>query len=794
MREIKWLSVYSRMSRASLAQVYLRGVADSDTADNAQLTIPRPLELAGLAASPLARKHSVNANELLLRSGPVTIVDAQTLLIVDFHFDPAGFGFSPSAAAPTSKNNLATYFWLSKSSPQSHQSLNTRNNNNNRNAHHQNNNQQLQQLAGSGLKLRDENGSAAPLRKYSGETIVISLPDEFTIYDFDLFGLFSPELNGGLASTQIAHEPRVPPSPRMLGIKPENKLNCEILHDELGYELRWVLDGDDIVMQLVGKIEPNEYMLFGLGKNDAHSELNNCDAIVAWLDKGSAHVHAADYFLAPSAALACQQQSAHSLGFNSTSASDTPPLGCPDTKLAGGTDSLTLLHGAIVNGYSMVTFKRPQLGIDEQYDQHVYSDGQQSVVWAIGGLDSAGHAHTVKLSARNNMFIDFARNPHWNCPVPDLSASMNPSSQSTSSSSSSGLIATPATTTTTSQSAQIAPGAPLSAASQLDSTTIPLIGQQQQQSNLRNSAIIESAGINSGHAQQNFSQSSTSSAASSQATSSTIPNFHSQQTRTATSITPPQGTSKNDDRAWHVPAIVCPSDRTFRAQLGPVGGKKAQLPLINEGRNSGQSTNAINDPAATSADSTPESGNLWPQAAAVWYINGLLLPELVLERGSTYRFIVEGGNDRTRIEHRHPLYLTDSPDGGYEFKTDSERQGEQLFAGVAMRPNGQLVPQAEGRLCEWRPTNATKLNFDDYPTFGQFQRSLKLSCDRGVASSFKFTPTSQTPASLYYQCYTHRNFGWKIRIVESCATYLRSLLSPANSNPANPAIAVSINN
>lgn len=34
----------------------------------------------------------------------------------------------------------------------------------------------------------------------------------------------------------------------------QNKLNCEVLYDDLGYELRWVMDGDDIVMQLVGKV------------------------------------------------------------------------------------------------------------------------------------------------------------------------------------------------------------------------------------------------------------------------------------------------------------------------------------------------------------------------------------------------------------------------------------------------------------------------------------------------------------------------------------------------------------
>ena len=34
-----------------------------------------------------------------------------------------------------------------------------------------------------GLKIPDENGSSKPLRRYGGETIVITLPDNKTIYD-----------------------------------------------------------------------------------------------------------------------------------------------------------------------------------------------------------------------------------------------------------------------------------------------------------------------------------------------------------------------------------------------------------------------------------------------------------------------------------------------------------------------------------------------------------------------------------------------------------------------------------
>lgn len=42
--------------------------------------------------------------------------------------------------------------------------------------------------------------------------------------------------------------------------------------------------------------EPGEYMAFGLSKNDSKSDMNNADAIVAFIDKRRKG-HGVDYFL-----------------------------------------------------------------------------------------------------------------------------------------------------------------------------------------------------------------------------------------------------------------------------------------------------------------------------------------------------------------------------------------------------------------------------------------------------------------------------------------------------------------
>lgn len=101
---------------------------------------------------------------------------------------------------------------------------------------------------------------------------------------------------------------------------------------------------------------------------------------------------------------------------------------CPDVRLStNSSDSVTLLHGAKVNGFTMITFKRPLVAVDDIYDQHVYSDGPQAIVWAIGSLNQRKEVsyHYNRVN-RNNFFIDFTRKPKWNCPSPQTSGTEQP--------------------------------------------------------------------------------------------------------------------------------------------------------------------------------------------------------------------------------------------------------------------------------------------------------------------------------------------------------------------------------
>lgn len=103
----------------------------------------------------------------------------------------------------------------------------------------------------------------------------------------------------------------------------------------------------------------------------------------------------------------------------------------------------------------------------------------------------------------------------------------------------------------------------------------------------------------------------------------------------------------NRNGAWYIPPIECnePEDGVFYAQMGPTGGKQGY-------------------PAIT--------GHVgW---GISWYINGLLIPEINVVRGKTYTFVTEGGHDPDIPAKYHPFYITDDSVGGYEYKTEEEKQ------------------------------------------------------------------------------------------------------------------------
>ncbi|XP_075145632.1 protein Skeletor, isoforms B/C [Haematobia irritans] len=168
-----------------------------------------------------------------------------------------------------------------------------------------------------------------------------------------------------------------------------------------------------------------------------------------------------------------------------------------------------------------------------------------------------------------------------------------------------------------------------------------------------------------------------------------------------------------------------------------------------------------------------------PSWGIAWYINDLLIPEITVERGKTYEFLVEGGDNPSQPARYHPLYITDSPEGGIGQKSALEMSKQKVYAGVEFDEDGNPIPTAAGRYCEWEHINIDRSADSD--TFEDFMKTLTLKCEEGEPGYMNWTVPMDAPDTLYYQCFTHNNLGWKINVVDmgaSTASTRIPILSP----------------
>ncbi|RWS24858.1 Protein Skeletor:-like isoforms D/E [Leptotrombidium deliense] len=195
-------------------------------------------------------------------------------------------------------------------------------------------------------------------------------------------------------------------------------------------------------------------------------------------------------------------------------------------------------------------------------------------------------------------------------------------------------------------------------------------------------------------------------------------------------------TSSGVSQGWK--QAVIRGETTFRAQIGPTGGSHGYT-------------------AITGIQS-------WGIA---WWINGHLIPEIHVERGKDYTFIVEGGDNPAIQASYHPLYITNNKEGGgAQFPDSLNTENHKIYAGVVVR-NGSYDPSpGSGRYCEWKHASGID-RAEEVSSFEEYKRTLSLTCSEGIPGRFVWRPDENTPDIVYYQvCYTHRNLGWKI-IVDS---------------------------
>lgn len=294
-----------------------------------------------------------------------------------------------------------------------------------------------------------------------------------------------------------------------------------------------------------------------------------------------------------------------------------PKGSCPDENIQPNTNSIRLLNAAMVNGYSIITYQRSLLAADE-LDKPIFTNRSQAVIWAIGPLNQRDEVSFHSHYTKGNRFIDFGRTAKWNCPMPE---------SDTSSSMKAALVEAPPqavrTTTTTTEQPTVR-----SRNSERRRGEARGTRRQQQVETPRDSEDSASQPSRTRHQAGRRGVAAT------------------------TSKPVPTPAPVKDRDAWDIPAIQCyePEDGVFYAQMGPTGGKRGYSAI------------------------TGHVG--W---GISWYINGLLIPEIYLVRGKTYTFVVEGGLDPDVPAKYHPFYITDDPIGGYEYKTDEEKEVRLLI-------------------------------------------------------------------------------------------------------------------
>ncbi|XP_003739573.1 protein Skeletor, isoforms B/C [Galendromus occidentalis] len=197
---------------------------------------------------------------------------------------------------------------------------------------------------------------------------------------------------------------------------------------------------------------------------------------------------------------------------------------------------------------------------------------------------------------------------------------------------------------------------------------------------------------------------------------------------------PPQ---RSNEPPWGPFKIVGNTVTQFIARVGPAGGSRGYSGITG-----------------------------LPSPGVSWYINGLLVPTLYLKRGRTYTFRVEGGDNPHNGRYYHPLYITDSPYGGFAQMTEAEQKDSKIYAGVIFNRQGKPQATAVGRLCAWVYNSTEPRQADGFPTFPKYRNQLRLDCDDRATATLQWTPNTSTPDVVYYQSYTTSNMGGKIYLLD----------------------------
>lgn len=168
------------------------------------------------------------------------------------------------------------------------------------------------------------------------------------------------------------------------------------------------------------------------------------------------------------------------------------------------------------------------------------------------------------------------------------------------------------------------------------------------------------------------------------------------------------------------PRSVIRNTNVFSVRIGPSGGRRGYSAITSQYFSILSRTTSISYFLSNSNLCKLKHFTEKPSLGIAWYINGKLIPELHVERGKTYTFIVEGGNNRRFSIHNrpiciakhdalliipyivgnlpgnylqyHPFYITDNAEGAFGQKSEVEQKDQRIFGGINYDSEGNPLP------------------------------------------------------------------------------------------------------
>ncbi|XP_022900709.1 protein Skeletor, isoforms B/C [Onthophagus taurus] len=330
--DIKWLAIFDIWNQNTFGDIY----------------IPEEFEPPKVQKIPKldGKGNSVD-------SDPIEVIDAKTLRLPKFKYD----GLAKKA-----------HFWVGVG-PQPNS---------------------------KGQLVPDEYGYVDALRAYNGQSIILELPGDLTIFNIDWFSIFDLETNTNLGSIIIPEGLNVPPSLVKVIPHKSNLPHCLQLHKN--FQLSWEIFGPQITIELAGQVREDEYLSFGLSGSDERSQMLGSDVTVAYVDQHNGY--AIDYNI--TALSPCVKVLGQNKGV------------CKDD-LVGGQDNSQLFTASRKDGINVITYRR-FLSSSDHGDKEFPLDREVYIVWAMGRLDSKKEPSFHDAYSKANIKVDLnAKDASSNC-------------------------------------------------------------------------------------------------------------------------------------------------------------------------------------------------------------------------------------------------------------------------------------------------------------------------------------------------------------------------------------------